>query len=212
MARLIVYYAHPAPRHSRANAAMKRAGEAVSGITWVDLYAEYPRFDIDPDREQARLVDHDVILFQFPFFWYSAPSIVKEWMDIVLEHGFAYGAGETALTGKQMMLAVTASGTEDAYSERGYQNLPLHCFLTPYEQTAALCKMRYETPLVLYSALKSADDGRLARHATAYAQMLAAIRDGDYDFETARQHKVVHGSALTGLMHAPDSRAAKSNG
>lgn len=93
MARLLVYYAHPGHRHSQVNRHMARAAERVAGITFVDLYAEYPRFDIDVEREQQRLLDHDVILFQFPVFWYSTPSLLKEWQDLVLEHGFAYGAG-----------------------------------------------------------------------------------------------------------------------
>ena len=71
---------------------MAAAAREVPGITFIDLYAEYPRFDIDIDREQARLVEAGIILFQFPLFWYSTPSIIKVWQDLVLEHGFAYGS------------------------------------------------------------------------------------------------------------------------
>ena len=108
MARLIVYYAHPGHKYSKANRAMVAQAREVRGISFVDLYAEYPRFDIDIDREQVRLLEHDVILFQFPMFWYSTPSLIKEWEDLVLEPGFAYGAGGDKLTGKRLMLAVTA--------------------------------------------------------------------------------------------------------
>jgi putative NADPH-quinone reductase len=58
-------------------------------------------------------------------FWYSTPSILKEWQDIVLEHGFAYGADGVALNGKRMLLAITAAGTEDAYSPGGFQHYPI---------------------------------------------------------------------------------------
>ena len=54
----------------------------MEGVTFVDLYAEYPRFEIDVDREQARLLAHDVIVFQNPLFWYSTPAILKEWQDL----------------------------------------------------------------------------------------------------------------------------------
>lgn len=199
MARLLVYHAHPAPHHSRANKAMIRALRDVSGVTRVDLYAEYPRFDIDADTEQARLLDHDVILFQFPLFWYSTPSILKEWFDIVLEHGFAYGAGGTALEGKQMMLALTAAGAEDAYSAQGYQNFPLRSFLTPMEQTARLCKMQFESPYVLYSALKAAEQDDLTQHADGYRHLVTSIRDDAYDFSAARQLDVVRAPDLTVL-------------
>lgn len=88
---------------------MARAAARIGGITFVDLYADYPRFDIDINIEQQRLLDHDVILFQFPVFWYSTPSILKDWQDLVLEHGFAYGNNGDKLSGKHMLLAATES-------------------------------------------------------------------------------------------------------
>jgi glutathione-regulated potassium-efflux system ancillary protein KefG len=153
MAKLLVYYAHPGHKHSHANKAMVAEAQKVDGITFVDLYAEYPRFEIDIDREQQRLLDHDVILFQFPMFWYSTPSLIKEWQDLVLEHGFAYGAGGDKLAGKCMMLAVTAAGPQDAYAQQGYQKYPIRTFLTPLEQTARLCHMEFSAPYALYGSL-----------------------------------------------------------
>lgn len=162
---------------------MVAQARTVSDITFVDLYADYPRFNIDIDREQTRLLDHDVILFQFPMFWYSTPSIIKEWQDLVLEHGFAYGTGGDKLAGKTMMLAITAAGPEEAYSPGGYQNHAMRTFLTPLDQTAALCGMRFAVPFVLYGSLKASEDGRVERHAKAYRRLLTAIRDDRHDFD-----------------------------
>jgi putative NADPH-quinone reductase len=64
MAKTIVYYAHPAQQQSHANRVIALKALPVDGVTWVDLYAEYPRFDIDVDLEQQRLLDHDVVLLQ----------------------------------------------------------------------------------------------------------------------------------------------------
>lgn len=183
MPKLIVYHAHPAQTLSKANKALALQAKVMDGITYVDLYAEYPRFDIDIEKEQQRLLEHDVILFQFPLFWYSTPSIVKEWLDLVLEHGFAYGSGGTKLAGKRLMLAVTAAGPDEAYAADGYQNFPLRTFLTPLEQTATLCKMQFVPPYVLYGALKAAEDGRIAVHAETYGALLTAIRDDTFDFD-----------------------------
>jgi putative NADPH-quinone reductase len=191
MARLIVYYAHPGNKYSQANKAMVEEARSVAGISFVDLYAEYPRFDINIDREQQRLVDHEVILFQFPLFWYSTPSLIKEWQDLVLEHGFAYGAGGDKLTGKCMMLAVTAAGSREAYTEQGYQHYPIRTFLTPLEQTASLCHMEFAAPYVLYGSLRAPEDGRLAAHAAGYRALLEAIRDDRYDFASAVRGEVV---------------------
>jgi glutathione-regulated potassium-efflux system ancillary protein KefG len=196
MARLIVYYAHPGHRYSHANKAMWRRARRVEGITHVDLYEEYPRFDIDIDLEQERLLEHDVILFQFPMFWYSTPSLIKEWEDLVLEHGFAYGSGGTALAGKTLMLAVTAAGPREAYTHEGYQHHDIRTFLTPLEQTAALCGMTFPAPYVLYSSLKAAADGEIDPHAEGYARLLEAIRDDRYDFGATLGRHVVHHDTL----------------
>lgn len=191
MARLIVYYAHPGHKHSHVNRLMARAARDLGGITFVDLYADYPRFDIDVDVEQNRLLDHDVVLFQFPLFWYSTPSILKEWQDLVLEHGFAYGSGGDRLAGKCLMLAVTGAGPESAYTDEGYQHYPLRTFLTPLEQTARLCKMRFPAPYVLYASLKAPQQGEVEPHVAGYVEVLEAIRDDRYDFAAAEGMDVV---------------------
>lgn len=170
---------------------MTRAAKKVTGITYVDLYAEYPRHNIHVDREQARLLAHDVILFQFPLYWYSTPSLIKEWQDLVLEHGFAYGHGGDRLQGKTMMLALTAAGSLDAYTPEGYQHYPIRTFLTPLEQTARLCKMHFPAPYVLHGALAAQANGEITPHAEGFARLLQAIRDDRYDFEAAVARDIV---------------------
>ena len=177
MAKVLLYYAHPGQQQSQVNARMFAAAHGVEGISCVDLYADYPRFDIDPDREQQRLLDHDVIVFQFPLFWYSTPAILKEWQDIVLEHGFAYGSGGDKLTGKRMMLAISAAGPQDAYSPKGYQHHALRTFLRPLEQTARLCNMEFLAPYALYGSLKATAAGEVDPHVAGYMTLLTALRD-----------------------------------
>lgn len=202
MAEVIVYYAHPGQRFSRANKAMADAARRLDGITFVDLYADYPRHDIDVDREQTRLLDHDVILFQFPLYWYSTPSLLKEWEDLVLEHGFAYGSGGDKLAGKTLMLALTAAGPFEAYTPQGYQHYPLRTFLTPLEQTARLCKMRFATPYVLHAALNADEDDEIARHAEGYVRLLTAIRDDRYGFDAVSAKEIVTHADLPVLQDA----------
>lgn len=202
MAKLLVYYAHPGHKYSHANKAMVAEAKRVIGITYVDLYAEYPRFEIDIDREQQRLLDHDVILFQFPLFWYSTPSLIKEWQDLVLEHGFAYGAGGDKLAGKCMILAVTAAGQKDAYTRQGYQQHPIRTFLTPLEQTAKLCHMDFAAPYVLYGSLRAPQEGLLERHVKGYRKLLEAIRDDRYDLQAAVHGEVIACSDLPILERA----------
>lgn len=169
---------------------------SLDGITCVDLYAEYPRHNINIDTEQQRLLDHQVILFQFPLFWYSTPSLIKEWQDLVLEHGFAYGSGGDKLKDKIMMLAITAAGPEQAYTPNGYQRHPIRTFLTPLEQTARLCKMYFATPYVLYSSLLAPERSLIEPHARGYQRLLEAIRDDHYDFSERPGLKTVHYDTL----------------
>ena len=202
MARLLVYYAHPGHKHSSANRAMVAEARQVAGITFVDLYADYPRFEIDIDREQNRLLEHDVILFQFPLFWYSTPALLKEWEDLVLEHGWAYGKGGDKLMGKRMMLAITAAGPRDAYTERGYQHHPLRTFLAPLEQTARLCHMKFLPPYVLYASLRAPDEDRVVPHALGYRRLLEALRDDRYDVDGAVERDVIRCDDLPILQEA----------
>lgn len=181
MAKVMVIYVHPGQRFSRSNKAMAAAAKAVDGITFVDLYAEYPRNDIDIQKEQARLLAHDVIVFQFPVYWYSTPSLLKEWQDLVLQYGFAYGHEGKALTGKTLQIAVTAGGPEEAYRTGGYQRHSLRAFMVPLEQTAGLCRMNFAAPFALYGALAAEPEAEIAAHAAAYAELLSAIRDDTYD-------------------------------
>lgn len=196
MASLIVYYAHPGHKFSHANCEMSAVASRLDGITYVDLYRDYPRFDIDVNIEQQRLLEHDVVLFQFPMFWYSTPSMLKEWQDLVLEHGFAYGSGGDQLEGKRMLLAITAAGPEDAYSPGGYQHYPMRDFLRPLEQTARLCGMRFAAPYVLFGSLKAASDGHLGPHVDGYRRLLGAIRDDRFDWDRADQSDVLECDTL----------------
>lgn len=181
MASLLHYAAHPSPRTSTANRAMLQRIRGLDGITSLDLYAEYPRYDIDIEEEQARLLAHEVIVLQFPLFWYSCPALVKEWLDLVWEHGFAYGHQGDRLKGKILQLAVTTGGPQEAYRPEGYQHYELRTFLTPFEQAARLAQMRFLAPYVLHGALR-ADP---ASHAQGFLRLMTALRDERLDLMAA---------------------------
>ena len=97
MKKILINFAHPAKSHSNINKALRKAVETLDNVTVNDLYANYPDFMIDIKREQALCEAHDIIIFQHPFYWYSTPAIIKEWFDLVLEHGWAYGSEGKAL-------------------------------------------------------------------------------------------------------------------
>ncbi len=179
--RILLLFAHPAIHRSSANRALLARIEGLSGITIVDLYGEYPMLNIDIEREQQRLLEHDVVVFMFPMFWYSTPSILKEWQDLVLEYGFAYGHEGTALHGKLFLCALTAGGLQEAYTRSGHNRFSPRELLVPLEQTAELCGMRYLPPFVLFDARTAADDERIDRHGQDWCRLLSALRDDTLD-------------------------------
>lgn len=147
--QILVIFAHPAIRRSRVNRALVQAAHGLDGVTVHDLYETYPDFSIDVAREQALLSAHDVIVFQHPFYWYSAPSIVKEWMDLVLEYGFAYGENGRALAGKGWMSAITTGGRDIHYGPKSQNLFTVAELLRPFEATAHLCRMHWIQPFLV---------------------------------------------------------------
>jgi glutathione-regulated potassium-efflux system ancillary protein KefG len=176
--RLLLLFAHPAYHRSRANRALRVAAEGVAGVTVHDLYETYPDFLIDVEAEQARLAAHDVIVVQHPLYWYSAPAIVKEWLDLVLTHGWAFGVGGTALAGKTWMQAITAGGADAAYAPEGLNRFTLAELLRPFEATAHLCGCRWAPPFLLTASRKQPADALIAQ-AGAYRARLEALIAGE---------------------------------
>ncbi|MEJ2547688.1 MAG: NAD(P)H-dependent oxidoreductase [Gemmatimonadota bacterium] len=182
--RVLVLFAHPAQEKSRVNRILVEGIRDLPGVTLHDLYEEYPELDIDVSREQALLLGHDVIVLQHPFFWYSTPAILKEWQDLVLEHGWAYGSSGTALRGKRMLNAITTGGREVAYARDGHNRFTMRELLVPLEQTARLCGMRYLAPFVVHGTLGMTRE-QAERHASEWRRTLEALRDDRVDVERA---------------------------
>jgi glutathione-regulated potassium-efflux system ancillary protein KefG len=178
------FFAHPALEKSRVNRVLIDGVDSVEGVTFHDLYEAYPGLDIDVAREQALLADHDVVVMHHPFFWYSTPAILKEWQDLVLQHGWAYGADGNALRGKFLMSAVTTGGKEDAYQVDGFHGCHVRDFLLPIARTAWLCGMVWLAPFIAHGTLHMTRQ-EMAGHARDYRRLLGALRDGAVDLTKA---------------------------
>jgi glutathione-regulated potassium-efflux system ancillary protein KefG len=171
---VLVLFAHPALHRSRANRALLDAASSVPGVEVHDLYETYPDLIIDMENEQRRIAAARALVFQHPFYWYSAPSLIKEWLDVVLTHGFAYGRGGTAIAGKPWLQAVTAGGPHEAYRAGGYNRFSTDDLLRPFEATAGLCGCRWQAPFLVHES-RQLPDAALGAAAVAYAQRLAAL-------------------------------------
>jgi NAD(P)H dehydrogenase (quinone) len=72
-------------------------------------------------QEQDKLVSSDLLILQFPLWWWSFPSILKGWIDRVLSSGFAYGKDAT-LKPKKIMYSITTGGANSKEEFEYYQN------------------------------------------------------------------------------------------
>ena len=172
---LLVVLAHPALERSRANRAMAVGAECTPEVRLHDLYELYPDYLIDVPAEQARLLAHDTIVLQFPLYWYSCPALLKEWIDLVWLHGFAYGEQGEALRGKTLACACSTGGRDNAYGPFGHNRFSMEEFLRPFEATAYLCGMRWSAPFVSHSAALLEEDD-LKRTGKAYQAWLKGLR------------------------------------
>ena len=179
--KILLLFAHPSKHRSDVNSPMFEYAKSRDYVTAVDLYAEYPTFNIDIDKEQQRLNSHDVVIFQFPFYWYSTPSILKEWQDLVLEFGYAYGRDGKALHGKTFICAISAGGKEQAYHADGYNHFTVRELLQPLEQTATLTGMTYLPPFALFSSRSAVSEGRLPEHLSEWQKLLEKLHSDAID-------------------------------
>jgi len=183
--KILILFAHPALEKSRVNRVLAGAVQDLPGVSFHDLYEEYPNFYIDIKREQDLLEKHDLFIAHHPFFWYSTPAILKEWQDLVLEHGWAYGTGGTALRGKLMFNTITTGGREVAYTSEGYNRFTMNELLVPISQTARLCGIDYLPPFIVHGTHAMKPD-EIEAHARDYRRFVEALRDGSVDLDVAR--------------------------
>jgi glutathione-regulated potassium-efflux system ancillary protein KefG len=188
VSRVLILFAHPALEKSRVNRRLAAEVSGLAGVSFHDLYEAYPDFDVDVRREQALLAEHEVVVLQHPFFWYSTPALVKQWEDLVLEHGWAYGSGGSALRGKRLLSAITTGGRETAYREDGLNRFTIRQLLAPLEQTAVLCGMEYLPPFVVHGTHRL-EEPEIVAAARDYRRVVEALRDDRLDLEAARGHE-----------------------
>jgi glutathione-regulated potassium-efflux system ancillary protein KefG len=156
--KILYLFAHPLLEKSRVNKVLMRNVRHFQNITFRDLYEEYPEFTIDIAREKELLLDHDIIAWHHPLYWYSCPPLLKQWIDVVLEAGWAYGPGGIALKGKSLIQIITAGGPLTAYKNDGYNRFTIREFLIPFEQTAVLCHLEYIPPFVIHGTHRLAGE------------------------------------------------------
>lgn len=119
----------------------------------------------DLKTEQEKLGRADIVFFQFPLWWYSAPAILKGWLERVMSMGYAYGAGRMfdkgGLGGIKAMLSFTTHGVETSYADDGWHG-PITDVLTPLHQGLRFVGFDILPPFVAYNVVRGTDEERAA--------------------------------------------------
>ena len=144
MTKLLVVSGHVDLAHSVANKAILAGLRKEFPNAEIDDLAElYPDYKIDVKAEQDKLVKADVIVLQFPFYWYSCPSIMRKWFEDVLSYGFAYGSSGKALAGKKLLVSFTMGAAKELYNRNGLEHFAVEEFMPQFTNLANLCSMQW---------------------------------------------------------------------
>jgi len=151
MTKILVLVAHPNLDKSRVNKAwLQEIRKYPDMITAHELYSSYPDWKINVLREQALAEQHDRIIFQFPFYWYSSPPLLKKWLDDVLTYGWGYTSKGGKLRGKELGIAVSIGGSKEDYQPGGGDLYTIPELLSPFHATSNLIETDFLMPFTIF--------------------------------------------------------------
>ena len=173
--KILVLVSHPALENSRINDALMKSALQLSDVTvrHVDDVLAKSGSEFDAEVEHSIIDAHDVLVLQFPWYWYAVPGTLKKYIDEVFTPGWAYRGGN-ALEGKPLMLAVSTGGPEDAYAEGGRNLFPMNTLFAPMIATANMVNMQWAEPFTVHSA-RTITDEELQLAANDYANRLGDL-------------------------------------
>ncbi|MEE4407851.1 MULTISPECIES: NAD(P)H-dependent oxidoreductase [unclassified Serratia (in: enterobacteria)] len=167
MKNILIISGHPNLNESIGNAtildeiALALPEAEIRRLDWL-----YPDNKINVKAEQESLLKADVIVWQFPFSWYSLPGVMKLWLDEVFVHGFAHGS-TAKLGGKKLILSFTTGAPQALYSSEGFFGHSLENYLAQFETTARLCNLDLQMPVYTCGiSYADRDENKIAQQKT----------------------------------------------
>jgi NAD(P)H dehydrogenase (quinone) len=144
-----------------------------------ELFAvEVGGFSPDVEQELEKLEWCDLMVWQFPLWWFGLPAILKGWADRVLAFGRTYGDGKMyergVFQGKRALLSLTTGSSEERYQKGGLHG-DIHGILRPVHRgILEFVGFSVLAPHVVYGPAHLTDEQRESALA-AYARRLASI-------------------------------------
>ena len=160
--KVVILLAHPNIKGSQANKALIDAVSDIEGVAVFNLYELSEDIAFNVDEWSKIISDASAVIYQFPFYWMSAPSLLKKWQDEV----FTHLSKTPAVAGKPLMI-VTTTGSENRFTTDE--------LLRPYQGSAIHSGMAWQTPIVVYG-MGTADAGKnIAEGANSYKQRIEML-------------------------------------
>ncbi|WP_062350376.1 NAD(P)H-dependent oxidoreductase [Bacillus kwashiorkori] len=169
--KTLLIVSHPNILESGSQQFFLTAVKENENVTIHHLEDIYPDGKIDVAKEQQLLCEHDRIIFQFPFYWYSSPPLLKHWQDVVLEEGFAYGKRGRKLVGKEFGLVIMIGVHEREYQAGGSELFTINELTKPFQAIAHKTGMKYLRPFTVFQFFYWTEDKKLDM-VMKYQQML----------------------------------------
>jgi glutathione-regulated potassium-efflux system ancillary protein KefG len=159
-AEVLILLAHPNIKDSKANAALIDAVKDLPHVKIINIY-EAP---FTPETYKEAFGEAQSVVFQFPFYWASAPYMLKRWCDEIL----GVLQADPGVKGKKLMVATTTGSEYEAYRAGGRNMFTIDELLRPYQVLANHSGMVWQTPFALYGTGLPDADKRIKAGAAAY--------------------------------------------
>lgn len=177
---------------------------------------------LSPDivEEQAKLLRADLVVLQFPLWWFGMPAILKGWVDRVFVSGFGYGIrdperpgrsrryGDGGLADKLALAVVTIGAKEAEFQSRGINGSVPDVLFPLLHGTFFYTGMAPLPPLAVHDANRLTDEQyqvakaelreRLAHLETAEPIPYRTQNSGDYDDDMVLRPEVACGQSGLG--------------
>lgn len=163
--KTLVIVSHPKISESATQNFLKASFINDAQLMWHEITE-----NIDVDQERQLLLKYDRIVFQFPLYWYTAPTALRKWFDEVLDGDFVFN-GRTPLKNKEFGLVISTGISRQQFQAGGQENVSISEMLKPFEMSAKKLQMEYIRPLMIYQFEYYTDDQKY-RLVTEYQRYL----------------------------------------
>lgn len=168
--KVVILLAHPNIKISQANKALIDAVKDVEGVAIFNLY-DILDAPLNIDEWSKIISNASAIIYQFPFYWLSAPYPLKKWQDEI----FTFLSKTPAVAGKPLLVVTTTGSDIDAYRSGGRNCFTVDELLRPYQVSAIHSDMVWQTPIVIYGMGTAEAEKNIAEGVKIYKQKVEML-------------------------------------